>query len=73
MKIQIFTIPIVGGEEEVSAMNKFLSSHRIIEVQQQLVADKYWTFCVRYVDKVSGDANTISVKIPVGGINLVHT
>lgn len=62
MKIQIFTIPIVGGEEEVSAMNNFLSSHRIIEVQQQLVADKYWTFCVRYVDKISGDANTFNGK-----------
>lgn len=60
MKIQIFTIPIVGGEEENALMNNFLASHRVIDVQQQIVADKYWTFCVRYVDKMPSEstANT---------------
>lgn len=62
MKIKIFAIPIVGGEEDNSLMNNFLSSHRVIDVQQQIVADKYWTFCVRYVDKVSADANVNNGK-----------
>lgn len=62
MKIKIFTIPIVGGEEENSLMNNFLSSHRVIDIQQQIVADKYWTFCVRYVDKVSAEANANNGK-----------
>ena len=29
MQIQVFTIPIFEGEEELNAMNKFLRSHRI--------------------------------------------
>ena len=45
-------------------MNNFLASHRVIDVHQQIVADKYWTFCVRYVDKMPSEstANTNGKK-----------
>jgi len=51
MKIQIFSIPIIGGEEENKRMNDFLSSHRVVKIQEKLTASDYWTFCISYVDK----------------------
>ena len=49
MQIKIFTVPILGGDDANEEMNHFLASHRIVEVQQELVAGQYWTFCVRYL------------------------
>ncbi len=54
MQLKIFTIPITGGEALNEEMNKFLSTHKIIEVIHQFAGDKYWTFCVKYIDGVVG-------------------
>ena len=37
MQIQVFTIPIFEGEEELNAMNKFLRSHRVAEIQKTFI------------------------------------
>ncbi len=50
MQIKIFSVPIVGGEQENEMLNKFLATHRVIDVQQVPVADRFWSFCVRYVN-----------------------
>ena len=55
MQIKIFSIPIVGGEEENKELNDFLNSHRVVDIQQSLTATGYWTFCVRYVLKGIAD------------------
>ncbi len=52
MQIQIFTIPVISSNEQIEALNKFLRSHTIIDVDKQLVSsgqNSYWTFCVRYL------------------------
>ena len=52
MQIQIFTIPIISSKEDLELLNRFLRSHKIIDVEQQLVNTKqgdYWSFCVRYL------------------------
>ena len=35
MQIQIFTIPVLEGDEELTKMNKFLRSHRVAEIKRQ--------------------------------------
>ena len=53
MRIQIFTIPIYNGEVELEALNKFLVSHRVTDVQKTFVATGHggaWTFCIMYIE-----------------------
>ncbi len=57
MQIKIFTIPLLDGEEGADEMNRFLASHRVVDVQQEFVADKYWTFCVKYLQFPSGESS----------------
>lgn len=50
MPYKIFTFPIMVEDEE---LNKFLRSHKIIEVEKHLIISKnnaYWTFCIQYLD-----------------------
>lgn len=57
MQIKIITIPIFDGEIEMLALNKFLSSHKIITVEEQFVSDgnnSFWSFCVKYIAGSSG-------------------
>lgn len=34
MQIQIFTIPVTGGEEAVSEMNRFLRANRVSDIKK---------------------------------------
>jgi len=34
MQIQIFTIPIISNKEDLELLNRFLRSHKIIDVEQ---------------------------------------
>jgi len=52
MQIKIFTIPILGGETENEALNVFLNSHKVVELEKQLIPGNtmsYWSFCVKYL------------------------
>jgi superfamily II DNA helicase RecQ len=52
MQIQLFTIPVTDTGQIQAEMNKFLRSHKVLEVQQHLVESgtgAYWCFCVRYL------------------------
>ena len=54
MQIRIFTLSVNSTEEEQEAMNRFLRSHRILEVRQQYDESRgVWSFSVIYV---GGDA-----------------
>lgn len=51
MQIRVFTVPAYSGEEENDLLNKFLGTHRIIDVQHTYdISASAWTFCVKYID-----------------------
>lgn len=55
MQIQIFTIPVLEGDEELIKMNKFLRSHRVAEIQKTFLPTANggsWSFCITYLDLV---------------------
>lgn len=52
MQIKIFTIPAFDNNNVNEELNKFLRSHRVLEVQQEFVATKngaYWCYSVKYL------------------------
>ena len=57
MQIKVFTIPVHddGGWNE--ELNRFLRSHRVLEVEREFVQDgsaSCWCFCVRYLNVNAG-------------------
>lgn len=57
MRIQFFTIPIHAGNEIVAELNAFLSSHRVVSVAREFVADgqnSCWAFSVTWTESDSG-------------------
>lgn len=56
MQIQLFSIPILDGEEELNAMNRFLRSHRVAEIQKIFVPTTNggsWSFCITYLESLN--------------------
>ncbi len=62
MQVKIFSISISHGEEVEEELNRFLRSHKILEVDRQMVVmqnSAYWCFAVCYLPGgVPGDKNT---------------
>ena len=59
MQIKVISVPVVGGEWMNEELNRFLRSHKVLQMEQQLVygsSGTYWTFCIRYV----GDQGLVS-------------
>ncbi len=57
MQIKTFTIPIVGGEAINEDLNLFLRSHKVLEVEKQLVlanGSGFWCFCITWMDGGTG-------------------
>lgn len=53
MKLHFITVPIHGSEAAEEDLNRFLSSHRVLTVDRQLIADgqrSAWAICVAYTD-----------------------
>ncbi|GJL84108.1 MAG: hypothetical protein DHS20C01_37420 [marine bacterium B5-7] len=56
MQIQIYTIPILGGEELNDELNRFLRSKNVLQVESQLVScgqNAFWCFCIKYIEEKS--------------------
>lgn len=52
MQLKIFTIPIHHGDRVEEELNRFLRSHKILEVDRQMVVldnSAYWSFAVSYL------------------------
>ena len=52
MQYKIFTIPIIGGDDEQENLNKVLCSNKPVKVDKELAVNgemTYWTFCVQYL------------------------
>lgn len=61
MQIKIFTIPSYSGEAENDLLNKFLATHRIIDVQQAYDSSACaWSFCIKYIDSPLRSEQTTS-------------
>lgn len=47
MQYKIFSIPVLGGNEETEMMNKFLRSVRVVETKKELInydTGCYWIY-----------------------------
>lgn len=65
MQIRIFTVPILDNGEQLHEMNSFLSSQKVLEIEQQFYQNAtgaFWTFCVRYISSGSGSLASYSNK-----------
>jgi superfamily II DNA helicase RecQ len=66
MQIHIFNVSITDTGEQEAELNRFLSSHKVLEVEQRFFQNEkgcYWSFCVRYItDKVSGVSSFSSTR-----------
>ena len=54
MQIKLFTIPVFDNNTANEEMNKFLRSHRVLEVIQEFVSNKnsaYWCFSIKYLQE----------------------
>ena len=52
MQVKLFSLPVFGSEELVGELNRFLRSHRILQLERHFCPDSggYWAFMVEYVD-----------------------
>ncbi len=62
MQYKIYTVPIVGGDEETERLNRFLRANKIVKVDKEFVVlgeSAGWSFCVQYLlpvpTSVAGD------------------
>lgn len=61
MRISIFTVPVGDSSDLVNELNRFLASNKILEVDQHFYQNSkggYWTFCVRYLEKMNEPGRT---------------
>lgn len=52
MQIELFHIPVTDNGEALSEMNRFLASHKVLEIEQHFSSHHQstsWFFCVRYL------------------------
>ena len=52
MQIQIFNVPLTDSGERLLEMNRFLTGHKVLEVEQRFFQNEKggcWSFCVRYL------------------------
>lgn len=52
MQIKLFTMPAFGGEAAEEELNRFLRSHRVLQLERHFVSDQggYWALLVEYAD-----------------------
>ncbi|MFC1853105.1 HRDC domain-containing protein [candidate division CSSED10-310 bacterium] len=64
MAFKFFTIRVLHADE--SELNSFLSSHRILSIQQKMILEKghsYWAFSIEYLPKVKSTSSSKSSRI----------
>ena len=52
MQIRIFTLPVISSRQSEDELNRFLRSHRVLQVERHFCPDNggYWAVLVEYVD-----------------------
>jgi hypothetical protein len=54
VKLRFFRIPMMDGDDAANELNQFLSTHRVLTVERNFVADgpsSAWGVCVSYLDR----------------------
>ena len=57
MKLHFMTVPVFDSEEAEAALNRFLSSHRVLSISRELVSHEThcaWVICITYQDGKDG-------------------
>lgn len=57
MQIKVMGVPVIGGEAEGEALNKFLRGQRVVQMSKKLIEEGgryYWAFCVTYIHTPQG-------------------
>jgi len=65
LQVRIFNIPVSDDGTLTNAMNSFLSNHRVLEIEQHFyngVEGFCWSFCVRYLNTLSGTKTQQQIK-----------
>lgn len=65
MQFKLFTIPISDNGKLLEEMNVFLRGHKVIEVEKQLINNKYgalWCFCINFIAN-GQPANMVKAKV----------
>ncbi len=60
MRLHFTVIPVYGGETVAAALDRFLVSHRILDVQRHLIGDgpaSAWAVSVSYVDSATPETS----------------
>ncbi len=61
MQIRIFNIPITDSGEALAEMNRFLSNHKVLEMDQKFFQNERggcWTFCIHFMPDQTPGGNT---------------
>ena len=56
MQIKIINVPLTDDGSMQSELNRFLVSHRVLEVEQQFFRNEKsgcWSFCIRYIQNMA--------------------
>lgn len=58
MRLRFFRIPVLDSAAAEAELDRFLTSHRVIELERQLVVDgpRSWAICVGYVDATTASS-----------------
>jgi superfamily II DNA helicase RecQ len=65
MQFKIFTVP-AGDDAAMEELNRFLRGNKVLEVEQQLVANKtgcQWHFCVKYLANAGQQEGKVQSKV----------
>ena len=53
MQFKLFSVSVADHDQHIEELNKFLRTHKILEVENQLVHNEkgtYWCFCIKYIE-----------------------
>lgn len=66
MQVRILTVPLGDPGSALQELNAFLAGHRVLDMQQQFYQNEQgagWSFCIRYLQTVSGGAGPPKAKV----------
>jgi hypothetical protein len=66
MQIKFFTIPIGDNGTMTEELNRFLRSHKVLEVENHLISNEkgaLWCFCVKFIPSVYSGSENDKIKM----------
>jgi superfamily II DNA helicase RecQ len=63
MQVELFTIPIKGGEVLLKELNSFLGSKKVLHIEKHFVHDSqgaFWCYAVEYIENQSSKGQNYS-------------